>query len=142
MAYQGLPGPAMVADGEVVWAQGFGYADVARQLPTPLQTIYRIASITKSSAATAVLQLRDAGKLQLDDPIHKHMPWFTIQNRFEDAPTITIRHLLMHTAGLPGEANSPTGQTTISPPCCKFKAIKWPYASASHLAPIISSGFQ
>jgi CubicO group peptidase (beta-lactamase class C family) len=90
-----------------VWAQGFGYADVARQIPATPQTIYRIASITKLFTATAVLQLRDAGKLQLDDPIHKHLPWFTIQNEYEDAPTITIRHLLTHTAGLPREAKFP-----------------------------------
>lgn len=109
MAYRGLPGLAVgvVHRQEVVWAQGFGFADLARQSPATPQTIYRIASITKLFTATAVLQLRDAGKLQLDDPVHKHLPWFVIQNAHEDTPVITIRHLLTHTAGLPREADFP-----------------------------------
>ncbi len=109
MAYRGLPGLAVgvVTNQELVWAQGFGFADTARQLPATPQTIYRIASITKLFTATAVLQLRDAGKLQLDDPVSKHLPWFTIQNDYDDVPVITLRHLLTHTAGLPREARFP-----------------------------------
>ena len=109
MAYRNQPGlsVAVVYDQELVWAAGFGQADVAQQQPATPQTIYRIASITKLFTATAVLQLRDAGKLQLDDPVSKHLPWFNIQNPYTDAPPITLRHLLTHTAGLPRESAFP-----------------------------------
>ena len=107
--YRNQPGlsVAVVYDQELVWSAGFGHADMAQQIPATPETIYRIASITKLFTATAVLQLRDAGKLQLDDPVRKHLPWFNIQNPFGDAPPITLRHLLTHTAGLPREAAFP-----------------------------------
>jgi CubicO group peptidase (beta-lactamase class C family) len=106
MAYRGLPGLSMgvIYDQELIWAKGFGYADVASQKPATATTVYRIASITKLFTATAIMQLRDEGKLQLDDPVARHLPWFQVQNRFADAPEITIRHLLTHTSGLPREA--------------------------------------
>jgi len=109
MAYCQQPGLSMgiVYDQELVWAQGFGYANVERKVAATPQTIYRIASITKLFTATAVLQLRDAGKLQLDDPIVKHLPWFEVQNRYPDAPPITLAHLLTHTSGLPRESAFP-----------------------------------
>ena len=109
MAYRGQPGVsvAVVYDQEIVWSHGFGWAAMQNKVAATPQTIYRIASITKLFTATAVLQCRDAGKLQLDDPVVKHLPWFEVQNEFEDAPTITIRHLLTHTSGLPREANFP-----------------------------------
>jgi CubicO group peptidase (beta-lactamase class C family) len=50
------------------------------------------------------MQLRDAGKLQLDDPVSKHLSWFKITNAHPEGPVITIRHLLTHTSGLPREA--------------------------------------
>jgi len=66
-----------------------------------------MASVTKTFTATAIMQLRDAGKLNLDDPVAKHLPWFKIKSPFADAPAITIRHLLTHTSGLPREAAYP-----------------------------------
>lgn len=108
-AYSGLPGAslAVVHDQELVWAAGFGWADRARKVPAAADTLYRIASITKTFTATAILQLRDAGKLQLDDPLTTHLPWFAMRSKHTDAPPITIRHLLTHTAGLPREAPFP-----------------------------------
>jgi CubicO group peptidase (beta-lactamase class C family) len=109
MAYRGLPGLSIgiVHDQKLIWSKGFGDANVERKVAATPQTIYRIASITKLFTATAVLQLRDAGKLQLDDPIAKHLAWFNVQNRHPDAPPITIRHLLTHTSGLPRESAFP-----------------------------------
>ena len=83
-------------------------------LATP-QTIYRIASITKLFTSTALLQLRDAGKLQLDDPVKRHLPWFRIRHKYPDAPPITIRHLITHTSGLPREAAFPYWSTAEFP---------------------------
>lgn len=108
-AYSGLPALSIgvVHDQEIVWAAGFGAADPARGVPATADTLYRIASITKLFTATAILQLRDAGRLQLDDPVDRHVPWFAVKSRHDDAPPITIRHLITHTSGLPREAAFP-----------------------------------
>ncbi len=109
MAQRGEPGLSIgiVHDQELVWARGFGYADLNEPIPATAATRYRIASITKLFTSTGILMLRDAGMLQLDDPVERHLPWFTIRQRFPNAPAITIRHLLTHTAGLPREAAFP-----------------------------------
>lgn len=106
MAYDGQPGLSIgiVYDQELIWARGFGYANVERKAPVTPATLYRIASITKLFTSTAVLRLRDVGKLNANDPITRHLPWFDIQNCYPDAPPITIRHLLTHTSGLFREA--------------------------------------
>lgn len=109
MDYYHQPGVSigLVSDQDLIWAEGFGYRDLERRASANPSTIYRIASITKTFTATAIMQLRDAGKLQLDDPVAKHLSWFRYQNRFPDAPVVTIRHLLTHTSGLPREADFP-----------------------------------
>jgi CubicO group peptidase (beta-lactamase class C family) len=109
MAYTGLPGCAVaIVHGQtLVWARGFGDADVERKAPVTADTLFRIASITKLFTATAIMQLRDAGRLALDDPLTRHLPWSQVRRRHADAPAITIRHLVTHTAGLPREAGWP-----------------------------------
>ena len=104
-----LPGAAMgiVHDQTLLWARGFGWADVDRRLPATPGTLYRIGSITKLFTATAILILRDAGKLGLDDPLTLHLPWFAMTSASSDAGAVTIRHLLTHTSGLPREAGFP-----------------------------------
>lgn len=96
----------IVYDQDLIWAKGYGYADLENEIPATPSTAYRIASITKLFTATAILQLRDAGKLQLDDPVTKHLDWFHLDDTFDDSPVITIRHLLTHTSGLPRELNA------------------------------------
>ena len=59
---------------------------------------------TKMFTATAILQLRDAGKLRLDDPVAKYLTWFRIKPAADDDPPITIENLLTHGSGLPREA--------------------------------------
>lgn len=109
MAYSGLPGLSIgiVHDQQLVWAAGFGRAGLEPARPATPDTLYRIASITKLFTSTAILQLRDAGKLRLDDPLVEHLPWFRIGGAHAEAPAVTIRHLLTHTAGLPREAGFP-----------------------------------
>lgn len=109
LAYSGVPGLSIgiVHDQALVWARGFGHADLGRREPATPDTLYRIASITKLFTSTAILQLRDAGALRLDDPLVQHLPWFRIDSSHADAPVITIRHLLTHTSGLPREAGFP-----------------------------------
>lgn len=104
-----LPGVSIgiVHDQVLVWSGGFGWADVERREPATADTLYRIGSITKLFTATALLILRDAGKLALDDPLAAHLPWFQMKAAAVEAGTITIRHLLTHTSGLPREGAFP-----------------------------------
>src|SRR3989454_6426060 len=95
----------IVYDQDLVWAKGYGFADLERRLPATPSTIYRIASISKLFTATAIMQLRDAGKLRLADPVTDRLPWFSIKKTYEGEPPITVRHLITHTSGLPREVN-------------------------------------
>jgi CubicO group peptidase (beta-lactamase class C family) len=106
--YRETPGLAIgiVHDQTLIWARGFGWADLERRVPATVDTVYRIGSITKLFTATAILILRDAGKLALDEPITAYLPWFAMKSTAEAGP-ITLRHLLSHTAGLPREAAFP-----------------------------------
>ncbi len=101
---QKLPGltVGVVVDGELVVHAASGVRDVERSLPIERGTVFEIASVTKTFTAAAVLALRDEGRLELDDPIARHLPALAgvvYPNR--DDPPITIRHLLTHTSGLP-----------------------------------------
>jgi len=94
----------LVYDQDLMWAKGYGFADLEKKTAATPATLYRIASITKLFTTMAIMQLRDAGKLQLDDPVSKHLAWFKPRNPYPQAPAITIRHLVTHTSGLPREA--------------------------------------
>ncbi|HXV62263.1 MAG TPA: serine hydrolase domain-containing protein [Vicinamibacteria bacterium] len=108
-AYEDIPGVsfAVVHDQELLWARGFGDAHRETKVPAATDTIYSICSISKLFTASAVLQLRDAGKLRLDDPVVEHLPWFDIEQTYQDTSPITIRGLLTHSAGLPRESDHP-----------------------------------
>jgi D-alanyl-D-alanine carboxypeptidase len=78
IAYRGLPGIAVgvVSDQQLVWATGFGFADLSAKLPMTPATKFRMASHSKLFTAIAIMQLREEGKLHLDDPVSKYLPWF------------------------------------------------------------------
>lgn len=101
-----IPGMSMVIvyDQEVLLARGFGYADLEKQIPADPKTVYRIGSVTKAFTALMLMQLRDAGKLHVDDPIEKYLPEFKIKSRFLDARPATFRQVAAHYSGLPREA--------------------------------------
>jgi CubicO group peptidase (beta-lactamase class C family) len=117
MAYQQIPGLALgiVYDQEVIWSKGYGVEDLESREPVTPATLFRLGSVSKLFTATAILQLRDQGKLRLDDPVAQHLPWFELQSTLEGAPAITIRHLLTHTAGLPREVAFPCFSTHECP---------------------------
>jgi hypothetical protein len=108
IAYRNLPGIAVgvVSDQDLVWAQGFGYADIASKVSMTPATKFRMASHSKLFTATAIMQLRDAGKVHLDDPVSAYLPWFRVAPANSDDPAITIEELLTHSAGLPREAGA------------------------------------
>jgi CubicO group peptidase (beta-lactamase class C family) len=115
MAYRGQPGisVAVVKDQEVVWSRGFGYADIENEIKASPETIYRIASITKLFTSTAVMQLRDKGKLDIHDPITDYLDWFKVGD--QKGKPITIENLITHTSGLPREAAGPYWTTIDFP---------------------------
>ena len=108
-AYEQIPGisAAVVHDQQVLWSEGFGYADLAHKTPATADTRYSVCSISKLFTSIAVMQLRDAGKLRLDDPVGRHLSWFAIKRSDPKAPEITIEGLLTHSSGLPREAAFP-----------------------------------
>src|SRR6266581_396090 len=114
---QKIPGlsAAVIYDQEIIWFKGFGYANVQEQMPADSRTVYRVGSITKLFTATMLMQLRDAGKLQLDDPIEKYVPAFKLKSPFDDQRSPTFRQVVSHTAGLPIEAPLDYWQTLEFP---------------------------
>ena len=124
MDYRGLPGVAVgvVHDQRLVWAKGFGLADLDKKTPVTEKTLFRMASNTKMFTAIAVLQLRDEGKLRLDDPVSKHLPWFRVKPSSEDDGPITVEHLITHGSGLPREAASPYWTSFKFPTTAEIRA--------------------
>ena len=108
IAYRELPGVAIgvVYNQELVWAKGFGLADIDQRLPMTPATKFRMASHSKLFTSTAIMQLRDQGKVRLDDPVTKYLPWFQVKAAQADDPPITIEELLTHSSGLSREAGS------------------------------------
>jgi CubicO group peptidase (beta-lactamase class C family) len=96
----------VIHDGKMVHHGAVGLADLESKRPMDIETMFSIASMTKPITSTAVLMLRDEGKLDLDDPVSKYIPQFT-ETKLDDGSTpqspITIRQCLTHTAGLAGE---------------------------------------
>jgi D-alanyl-D-alanine carboxypeptidase len=106
IAYRGLPGVAVgvVSGQELIWSKGFGYADIKAKLPMTAKTKFRMASNSKLFTAIAIMQLREEGKLGLDDPVVKYLPWFKAKPAGDDDGPITIEQLLSHSSGLQREA--------------------------------------
>jgi CubicO group peptidase (beta-lactamase class C family) len=108
-AYQQIPGvsAAVVYDQQLLWSAGFGYSDLSRKTPATPSTIYSICSISKLFTSIGVMQLRDEGKLRIDDPVARYIPWFKIKRSDPLGPEITIEGLLTHSSGLPRESDFP-----------------------------------
>lgn len=115
-----LPGVSMavIHDQDVLWSNGFGYAHVEAEAPAGPGTMYSICSISKLFTSLSVMQLRDAGKLRLDDPVAKYLEWFRIEDPHERGGPVTIQGILTHSSGLPRESDYPywTGPDYPFPP--------------------------
>lgn len=90
---------AVVKDGEIVFSQGYGYADIERQIPiNPATTVFELASTNKLFVFTSIMQLVEQGLLDLDNDIHVYLPEDSSQ-QFNFEKTFTMRDLLNHSAG-------------------------------------------
>src|SRR5215216_4359703 len=114
MDAQRIPGLALgiVHGDRIVHVQGFGQADRSGRQVTP-ETPFLIGSVTKSFTALAIMQLSEAGQVQLDAPVQRYLPWWRVAD--PDASTrVTVRHLLYQVSGLSkatGNAYATSGDT-------------------------------
>ncbi len=99
---------AAIGNGQVVWEEAFGVADVEGELGATTDTQYRVGSITKTFTATAVMQLRDAGELDLDDALADHIPE-------AEHGDLSLRRLLAHMSGLQRETPGRVWETLEFP---------------------------
>jgi serine beta-lactamase-like protein LACTB len=119
----GIPGisAAVVLDGEIRFSRGFGLADVENDIPATEETVYRLGSVSKPIAATALMQLAEEGRLDLDAPIQKYVPTFP-----EKPWPITSRELLGHLGGIrhyaPGELESTRHYFSLAQALSIFKS--------------------
>jgi len=92
----------IIAGGQLVYSGSVGMSNIANQTPATTKSLFRIASMSKSFTAMAILKLRDEGKLNLTDPVSKFIPEMSKAGALTlDAAPITIQHLLTMSAGFP-----------------------------------------
>jgi CubicO group peptidase (beta-lactamase class C family) len=99
-----MPGAVVgiLIDGELAWVNTTGVRELDGRAPVTPDTVFRIASMSKSFTALAILKLRDEGKLSLDDPVARYVPAAAdLPYPTKDSPALTIRHLLTHSEGFP-----------------------------------------
>ncbi|MUK90200.1 serine hydrolase [Ornithinibacillus sp. L9] len=101
MQKEKIPGAAIAISrqGKVIYEKGFGVRDIQTKEPVTPNTVFGIASVTKSFSALVIAKLEEEGKLSIDDPVVKHLPAFDIQH-VEPIESVKIHHLLTHTTGL------------------------------------------
>jgi CubicO group peptidase (beta-lactamase class C family) len=100
-----LPGMAIgvVKNGKLIYAKGFGFAKLGTDTPVTSRSLFHMASVTKTFVATAIMQLVEQGKIDLDAPVTRYLPYFKLDDeRYRD---IKIRQMLSHTSGIPDTTN-------------------------------------
>jgi D-alanyl-D-alanine carboxypeptidase len=108
MREQGTPGLSIAITDRTgtLRIMTFGYANRETRLPVTAQTSFAIGSITKSMTALALLQLKDAGRIDVNAPVRRYLPWFSINS---DGRPILVHELLSHTGGLPDDYAAEAG---------------------------------
>lgn len=103
MDHYAVPGlsVAVLDDGEIAWARGWGVSDTETGAPVTSTTLFQAASISKPAAALGAMTLVEEGALGLDDSVNEHLTsWHVPENRFTADSAVTLRGILSHTAGL------------------------------------------
>ena len=103
LAKRGTPSIALAVarDGQIVWEQGFGWADRENRVPANEHTMYSLASISKPIAATGLAVLLQRGKVELDKPINDYLGDAKLIARVGNAAEATVRRVANHSSGLP-----------------------------------------
>lgn len=94
---------ALIDGQKLVWAEGFGYADINTGKKATADTVYRVGSISKTFTAAAAMQLQDRGLMHADKPLQRYLPEFSISSRYRNTPPITPRMIMTHHSGLPAD---------------------------------------
>ncbi len=94
---------ALVDDRNIIWQQGFGFANQKEDVKATPETVYRAGSISKLFNAMAVMKLVEAGKMDIDRPLATYLPEFNIKSRFGSTDGITPRTIMTHHSGLPSD---------------------------------------
>ncbi len=96
-----IPGVAigLAHNGNPIYEKGYGFRNLENQLPVTLDTVFGIASVTKSFTCVAILQLQETGKLSVQDPVVKYLPEFSTPTDATDK--MTVHHFMTHSAGIP-----------------------------------------
>jgi CubicO group peptidase (beta-lactamase class C family) len=102
MAFYHTPGVsiAVINNGEIEWAQGFGVCEIGRPNPVTPDTLFQAGSISKPIFALAVMRLVEQGRLDLDEDVNNYLTTWKVLANNGWQPRLTLRHLLSHTAGL------------------------------------------
>jgi CubicO group peptidase (beta-lactamase class C family) len=121
MEIRHIPGlsVAVVKDGKVLLAKGYGLANVELFVPATENTVYQLASVTKQFTATAIMMLVEEGKIFLDDKITKHLDGLPIA-----WGSVTVRHLLNHTSGIKSYTSAPNFSKTARQDYTREEIIK------------------
>lgn len=149
MSQAGIPGLsiAVVSDLKLQWSKGYGSADLENSVPATASTSYRLASITKTITATALMQLVEQGKFDLDAPIQRYVPSFP-----EKRWPVTARQLLGHVAGIrsykSGEMESTRHYASLTEALAVFQndplefepGTRWLYSSEGYT--ILAAGVE
>jgi CubicO group peptidase (beta-lactamase class C family) len=94
---------ALIDGQRLVWAEGFGYADIENRIKADADTVYRVGSISKTFTAIAAMQLQERGLIQIDAPLKNALPEFSVRKRAIDTQAITPRMIMSHHSGLPAD---------------------------------------
>ncbi len=122
MAVLNVPGlsVAVLKDGKIVWAQGYGVLEAGKPTPVDTETIFQAASISKPISAIAALRLVEQKKLALAQPINDFLvSWRVPDNRLTERQPVTLRHIMSHSAGFTDTVSRATRAPRHSPPSCK-----------------------
>jgi CubicO group peptidase (beta-lactamase class C family) len=92
---------AVARDGQIIWEEAFGWADVEKRIPATPHTMYSLASISKPFTATGLMILKERGRIELDRPINEYLGEAKIAVRVGNPADATVRRVANHTAGLP-----------------------------------------
>jgi len=111
---------ALLDGDRTVWARGFGWADRARRVPVTENTLFHIGSSSKTMTAAAVMQLVEQGRVDLDAPLSRYVPGFSLRPRFPGS-TITVRSVLDMHSGIPGDM--PNGLFTVGGPYPRYRYL-------------------
>lgn len=107
---------AVARDGQIIWEQGFGWADRENRVPASEHTLYSIASVSKPITATGLMVFKERKKIDLDKPINEYLGEAKLLARVGDAATATVRRVANHTSGLPLHYQFFYADETYKPP--------------------------